>query len=198
MERMNLWVEQYLRHWVTQQGQNNWVTFLPTAEFVHNSWPHDVTKKTPHKLMFSIKPHVHVEAEGEGNAPQAIDRLLTLQQARLIAAEALLHHYKTKTPIRQFTEGERVWLSGRNLPLPHPSRKLAPKRFGPFPITHKISPVAYRLALPNTMRIHDVFHTDLLTPFVETEAYGPAFTPLPPDLVEGQEEQEIEAILDVR
>ncbi len=48
------------------------------------------------------------------------------------------------------------------------------------------------------MRIHNVFHADLLNPFTETEAYGPAFTPPPPDLVEGQEEQEIKAILDVR
>ncbi len=93
--------------------------------------------------MIGINPKVHVEAEGEGNAPQVIDRLIALQQARLVAAEALLRRYKTKAPIRQFTEGEQVWLSGRNLPLPHPSWKLALKRFGPFTITHKISPMAY-------------------------------------------------------
>ena len=48
------------------------------------------------------------------------------------------------------------------------------------------------------MKIHNVFHIDLLMPFQETEQYGPAFVPPVPDLIEGQEEQEIEAILDVR
>jgi hypothetical protein len=48
------------------------------------------------------------------------------------------------------------------------------------------------------MRIHNVFHIDLLTPYKETEQYGPAFIPPPPDLIDGHEEQEIEAILDVR
>ena len=48
------------------------------------------------------------------------------------------------------------------------------------------------------MRIHDVFHIDLLSPFIETKQFGPSFTPPPPDLVDSQEEQEIEAILDVR
>ena len=60
------------------------------------------------------------------------------------------------------------------------------------------SPVAYRLALPEHMRIHDVFHVDLLSPYKETEQYGPAFSPPPPDLIDGEEEQEIESILDVR
>ena len=35
-ERMNAWVEQYLRHWVNQQEQNDWVAYLPIAEFAHN------------------------------------------------------------------------------------------------------------------------------------------------------------------
>jgi hypothetical protein len=48
------------------------------------------------------------------------------------------------------------------------------------------------------MKIHDVFHIDLLTPYKETEQYGPAYTPPPPDIIDGHEEQEVEAILDVR
>ena len=46
------------------------------------------------------------------------------------------------------------------------------------------------------MKIHNIFHVDLLTPFVETTAHGPAYMPPPPDLIDGHEEQEVEAILD--
>ena len=36
---------------------------------------------------------------------------------------------------------------------------------GPFFITRRIGPVAYELELPQTWRIHPVFHTSLLRPF---------------------------------
>jgi hypothetical protein len=44
--------------------------------------------------------------------------------------------------------------------------------------------------------IHDVFHTDLLTPYRETPTHGANYQRPPPDLVEGVEEYEVERILD--
>ena len=41
--------------------------------------------------------------------------------------------------------------------------KLAPRYIGPFPITGKVGPVAYRLKLPEEMGgVHDVFHVSNL------------------------------------
>jgi len=45
-ERMNAWVEGYLRHWTTGR-QMNWAALLPMAEYAHNSWKHKVTKASP-------------------------------------------------------------------------------------------------------------------------------------------------------
>ena len=91
--------------------------------------------------------------------------------------------------------GEKVWLDGKNLHLHYPSKKLAPKREGPFEISQVLSPVSYRLRLPPTWKIHDVFHASLLSPYRETAEHGPNFIEPPPDLIEGEEEYEITEIL---
>jgi len=76
--------------------------------------------------------------------------------------------------------------------------KLAPRRQGPFRISKVVSPVAYQLALPLSWGIHNVFHASLLLPYKETAAHGPNFTRPPPDLIEGEEEYEVEAIINHR
>ena len=56
----------------------------------------------------------------------------------------------------------------------------------------------YQLDLPIQWKIHDVFHIDLLTPYQEMDFNGPNFVPPPPNLIDGEEEYEIEEILDAR
>jgi hypothetical protein len=87
-----------------------------------------------------------------------------------------------------------VWLEVKNLSLPYGSVKLAPRRHGPFQITQVISPVAYKLHLPPQWTIHLVFHASLLTPFVETKEHGENYLRPPPELMEGGEQYEVEAI----
>uniref|UniRef100_A0A0W0GDJ2 Chromo domain-containing protein n=1 Tax=Moniliophthora roreri TaxID=221103 RepID=A0A0W0GDJ2_MONRR len=95
----------------------------------------------------------------------------------------------------KFEKGQKVWLEGKNLSLGYPSPKLSPKRKGPFEITEVLGPMTYKLKLPFQWRIHPVFHAGLLSPFKETDVHGPNFLEPPPDIVEGQEEYEVEAII---
>ena len=94
-----------------------------------------------------------------------------------------------------FEEGEQVWLEGRNLKTHHLTTKLAPHRYGPFPINGKLSPVTYHLTLPPSMKIHPVFHVDLLTQYRETKAHGPNYKRPPPDIIDGEPEWEVEKII---
>jgi hypothetical protein len=94
-------------------------------------------------------------------------------------------------------EGDQVWLEGKNLHVKG-TCKLLPKRYGPFTIKEKIEMVAYRLDLPPSMKIHNMFHVDLLLPYKETEAYGPTYTRPASDLIKGEEEYEVESIRDAR
>jgi Chromo (CHRromatin Organisation MOdifier) domain len=91
-----------------------------------------------------------------------------------------------------------VWLKGANLKLTHPKAKLDAKRYGPFPITKEVSPVVFQLALPPQWCVHNMFHASLLTPYKETEEHGENFLQPPPELIEGQEEYEMEQVVNSR
>ena len=103
-----------------------------------------------------------------------------------------------KTRFVPYQEGTQVWLEGTNLRTFYPTAKLVPKRYGPFRIKKVLSDVSYELELPKTWKIHPVFHANLLTPYKETELHGENFTRPPPDLIEGEEEFEVERILQSR
>jgi hypothetical protein len=89
-----------------------------------------------------------------------------------------------------------VWLEGRHIKTHQPMAKLATKRHGPFKITRVLSPLNYQLELPAQWKIHNVFHADLLTPYRETDFHGRNYEQPPPDLINGEEEYEIERVID--
>ena len=93
-----------------------------------------------------------------------------------------------------FDIGQKVWLDTRNLKTNY-HKKMSPKREGPFTILEKLGPVTYRLDLPKTWKIHNVFHATLIKPYVETETHGGNFPRPPPELLEGEEVYTIESIL---
>ena len=61
-----------------------------------------------------------------------------------------------------------------------------------------MSPVTYCLKLPTSLKIHDVFHVDLLTPYHETSKHGANYTQPPPELIDGEGEYQVEEIIDER
>jgi hypothetical protein len=125
-ERMNAWVEGYLRHW-TIGRQTNWAMLLPMAEYTCNSWKHEVTKVSPHKLLLGLEPQVNVKFLS-GVAPMAVNRLCTLKEARKEAQTQpeTLQKSKDGCKPRQLTQGDDVWLEAKNL-MVKGMRKLLPK-----------------------------------------------------------------------
>ena len=74
-------------------------------------------------------------------------------------------------------------------------KKFTPKFIGPFEIIGKVGKVAYKLALPQHMKIHPVFHISLLEQYIEDE-FERGDDPPPAIEVDDHEEYEIERILD--
>jgi hypothetical protein len=73
--------------------------------------------------------------------------------------------------------------------------KLALRWYGLFKVVAKVSNVVYRIQLPATWKIHDIFHTSLLTLYNKTSAHSPNFLKPPPDLIEGKPEWKVKMIL---
>ena len=116
-----------------------------------------------------------------------------IKKANEASAEAFDRH---RTNIPAFSVGDKVWLSTRHIKTTHPAKKLDHRFLGPFKISEKISSHVYRLELPSTMQIHDVFHVQLLEPFMDNTIENRIQSPPPPIEVEGQEEHKVEAIID--
>jgi hypothetical protein len=201
-ERYNQELEAYLRIYCAYRP-DEWSSKLSLAQFAHNARTHEAIKQSPFQLMYGTKPVALPEVSEKTNSPVANDRINQLYKSR---EEALAAHdlarvkmmERTTNCTKPFKVNDQVWLESKNLKIPYQSRKLAPKREGPFKIKEVLGPVTYRLTLPKQWKIHDVFHACLLTPYKETELHGPNETRPPPDLVEGQEEYEIEAIISHR
>ena len=116
--------------------------------------------------------------------------------------EALATHELARTRIANrkqsnftpFEKNQKVWLDMRNLEMNH-HKKITPKREGPFEIDEVLGPVTYRLKLPTSWKIHNVFHAALLRPYIENEIYGNNYPRPLPELLEGEEVYEVETIL---
>jgi hypothetical protein len=98
---------------------------------------------------------------------------------------------------RCFAIGEDVLLKIKNYALQASlSSKFVPRYVGPFKIQKRIGKVAYKLELPHALKIHLVFHVNLLKPYVRPIDPQTIHPPDPIHLVEGQLEYEVAGILD--
>ncbi|QRW26428.1 Transposon Tf2-7 polyprotein [Rhizoctonia solani] len=102
---------------------------------------------------------------------------------------------RDKGTIPKYTVGKKVWLDGKNVELRTNSNKLDPKRLGPFKVLEKVSSHAYRLKLPETLKIHNVFYVGLLSKSHKSPSQ-PFPGQSPPKTIEGEEEYKVEQIID--
>ena len=201
-ERFNQEIEAYLAIY-SAQNPKEWAKQLPLIEFAHNSKTHSGRTNTPFELMYGHPLKSFPTSEEPTNVPatdQRINYLTNIREAARNAHEQarLIMANRTNGAVPKLDIGQKVWLEARNLPIQTASRKMAPRRTGPFTIKNKLGPVTYELDLPKSWKIHNRFHVTLLTPVEENDIYGKHFQKPPPELVHGEEEWEVEAIINHR
>ena len=69
---------------------------------------------------------------------------------------------------------------------------------GPYKIVKVVSPYAYEIDFPATVKYHRVQHVSLLDPVENDPLLGQHNPPPPPVVVDGEEEWHVEEILDAR
>jgi hypothetical protein len=79
-ERSNQWLEQYLCIYGNFQ-QNDWVQYLPLAQYVHNAWPSLTTGMTPFELLIGFMPRIYNMSK-QMNLPELTKRGEHLKQIR--------------------------------------------------------------------------------------------------------------------
>lgn len=197
-ERVNQEIEAYLSIYCTSHPEE-WSTALHTMEFTHNNRRHADRQKTPFELMFGDTPIAIPQSFEHTKFPDIEDKMKTLIQNR---EEALAAHELARTRMKEryksnftpFKKDDQVWLDTRHLKTSH-HKKIAPRREGPFKITEVIGPVTYRINLPATWKIHNVFHATLLRQYKENDIYGANFGRPLPEVIEGEEVYDVEMIL---
>ena len=105
----------------------------------------------------------------------------------------------------KYEVGDQVLLSANHINLAsqakQPTKKLQHRFIGPYRIIQKVSAVAYKLDLPNSLKIHPVFHVSLLRPYLDPLMVNnrtPPTPPPPPVTIDDVTEYEVERILDHR
>ena len=199
-------LENFLRPYV-DRNPSIWVKQLPLAEFAANNAVNASTGFTPFFLETGQDPVVPMSLLGTQvqTKNQAVNDMVDRMKVALETARDNIHkaQERMKRAVDRsrreetFDEGDEVVLATKNLRNldVHLPAKLRRRWVGPFAVAKVISPVAYRLALPQGWKIHPTFHVGNLKRYQRSDEFVREVEPPPPELVEGELEYEVEGIL---
>ena len=186
-ERTNQTLETYICAYCSYQ-QDDWVDYLPLAEFVFNNTENSSTKQTPFFANCAFHPTFTPKLSETSTVPaadelaQRLDNIHAELKAELEIAQQRQQYQFNKhvLPSPKYQPDQLVWLLRRNIRTTRPSLKLDHRRLGPFPVVREIGNDAYLLRLPPYLsRLHPVFHTSLLEPYSDPSEFHTHATPEP-------------------
>ena len=183
-ERINRDLQQYLQIF-TSEKQDEWVSWLPLAQFSYNAKKQLSTEKSPFEVTWSYQPKMGFEQRAtKAPAAEELTKWMeeTLEQTKenIEKAKARMKCQadRHRSQASDYEIGDKVWLSTENLKLTQASKKLTEWWLGPYDITKRIRDNALELQLPRSMKIHPVVNISWVKPYKEHLEGQPTFKPV--------------------
>ena len=92
----------------------------------------------------------------------------------------------------------KVWLSSKHFRTQRPFKKLDHKLVGPYEVVESVGTHAYRLRFPPSIKRYPVVHVSEIEPASNDPLPGQRHSPPLPVVVDGEEEWEVEELVDSR
>jgi len=206
-ERVNQELEQYLRMFIDHR-QEQWPEWLGTAKFAYNNKAHSSTRTSPFKANYGQDPRMGFEGRKKGKyagAKKFIEKMKEIQEeakAVLGKAQADMKKYadRKRSDVKEYKVEDLVMLSTKDLKYQMVGRrtnKLTERYVGPYKIKEIVLSNAVKLELPNTVKIHPVVNVSRIRRYMG-QVKGQKKEQLAPVIIEGEEEWEVEKILNKR
>ncbi|KAA0050296.1 reverse transcriptase [Cucumis melo var. makuwa] len=179
-ERINTLLEQYLRHYVSAH-QKDWAALLDVAQFSYNLQRSESTGKSPFEIIMNQQPNTPgaLIAPYEGPNPSAFNFTKQWHEEQDIsraclkkAARRMKKWADKKRRPKEYEIGEKVLvklLLNQFKPLRKVHKGLVRRYEGPFSIIERVGKAAYKVELPQKLKIHNIFHVSMLKPFHEDQ-----------------------------
>lgn len=210
-EKTNSTLETIMRCYVNP-FHSDWDERLPSVRFAINDAVHASTGRTPHEVVFGQSPRVPLTSwlKPSRAVPDPVVAIQEKRRAEIAEAQTAMRVAQERQAFYAnqhrrevlFEVGDKVYLSNSHLRLDeveNATRKFYPKFKGPYAVLEVISPVAYRLDLPKSSKIHPVVHVSYLKEYHDGRAQfpdRPDYQPAPaPDIVDGEEHYHVERFI---
>jgi len=206
-ERVNQELEQYLRMFIDHR-QEQWPEWLGTAEFAYNNKVHSSTRTSPFKANYGQDPKMGFEGRKKrkyAGAEKFIEKMKEIQEkakAALAKAQADMKKYadKKRSDVEEYKVGDLVMLSTKDLKYQMVRRrteKLTERFVGLYKIKKIVSSNTVELELPSMIKIHPVVNVSRIRWYIG-QVEGQRKEQPAPVIIEGEEEWEVERILNKR
>jgi len=207
MERVNQELEQYLRMFIDHR-QEQWPEWLGTAESVYNNKAYLSTRTLPFKANYGQNPRMGFKGRKKGKY-MGVEKFV--EKMKEIQEEAKAALKKVQEDIRKYTDRKRsdadeykvrdlVMLSTKDLKyqmVRKRTEKLTERFISPYRVKEIVSSNTVKLELPSTVKIHPVVNISRVRRYVG-QVKGQRKEQLAPVIIEGEEEWEMEQILNKR
>jgi len=161
---------------------SKWEEYLHLVEFSYNNHFQASTKLSPFEILYGQKYNTPITWSGSVERLMlGLDMLkdmeLTVKKVQhnlKVAQEQQKSYANFKRTPREFQIGDHVYVKVKprksSLKLGN-CTKLAPIYCGPFEVLARVGPIAYQLALPVSIKVHNDFHVSLLKIYVRDDTH---------------------------